>query len=355
MNSDESRTLEETAFQAMARTYALGGTKVFPLWWIDPATGKCACRSADRCDSPGKHPLFTPAHGRDDPLKGACKGTCGRIGHGVNDATDDVSVVTGWWGRSPLANIGMPAHANGLAILDVDPRHGGDRSLVRLRIAMTDRGSPWPSTVVQLTGSGGEHHLFRAPPDGIVSKSKSFGPDMPGLDTRGRGGYIVAAPSRHASGGVYEWAGVGYSRLPFFADPPPWPALLTELMTPTREAAKIAGVRVGSTPEAQEAMVRRLAPEGVERYVAVAVENELSALRSTSDGARNTNLNKAGYAIGRFVAAGKLPEDIAYRELCRAALAAGLEIKNIPRTAQSGLSAGMGRDFTIKRRLAGDV
>jgi putative DNA primase/helicase len=186
---------------AMALTYATVGWRVFPVHWI--AQGQCSCRAGVECASPGKHPLTR---------------------HGLHEASLEVDVIAQWWGRWPEANIGLPAHDNGLAVLDVDPRHGGHSSLKALEIGLAMRwGAQLPSTLTQITGSGGRHLVFAAPEGGIKGGSTVFGPAMTGLDTRGRGGYIVAAPSMHASGGRYRW-------VDFFAATEPWPALLTKLM-----------------------------------------------------------------------------------------------------------------------------
>ena len=61
-----------------------------------------------------------------------CKGECGRLGHGLYDATDDVETVINWWsGPYAGANIGWPIPKSMLDI-DTDPRNGGDRSWATL-------------------------------------------------------------------------------------------------------------------------------------------------------------------------------------------------------------------------------
>src|SRR5207247_1037904 len=73
--------------------------------------GHCTCGWQD-CGSPGKHP---------------------RTPNGVYDATTDPAVIIRWWGRWPNANVGVATGAaSGVIVLDVDPRHGGDDSLVDL-------------------------------------------------------------------------------------------------------------------------------------------------------------------------------------------------------------------------------
>lgn len=162
---------------AAAAVYVERGWSVFPLWWT--ADGVCACPAAADCASPGKHPL---------------------IPGGVHGAIRAVDGVRRWWDRWPLANVGLPAGDNGLAVLDVDPHHGGYVSLGRLVEALSMRGLDLPPTLAAMTGSGGWHFVYAAPEDGIKSAPRAFG--LSGLDTRGRGGYIVAAPSVHACGEI---------------------------------------------------------------------------------------------------------------------------------------------------------
>jgi hypothetical protein len=352
-----SRTLRtvDTEVAAMARTYAEMGWKVFPLWWItrtgDGCVGlapECACPLGAGCKSPGKHPIprlqrFTGGHDWLAP-------------NGVKDASDDLSVIERWWSLAPHANIGLPAHANGLAIIDVDPRHQGHLSWWRLLVLLIDTCGPdgWPATVVQTTGSGGEHHLFAAPEGGISSTKKAFGDAYPGLDTRGRGGYVVVAPSTHVSGDNYGWASPGFMRRHLLDDGPlpPWPAALDRVMAAVpatvadaRAALDIYTERRRPAPQADPVTVAAVAgwTPGTPKYVAVAVAAELDKLRGTGEGGRNDQLNRAAYAVGRFVPVGLLDEQVAFGELCRAGLAAGLTREEIPKTVLSGLAAGKAR------------
>jgi hypothetical protein len=83
-----------------------------------------------------------------------------------------------------------------LLVLDVDPRNGGDQSLSEL----LNRYGQLPSTLTQRTGSGGTHYIFRHQ-TGVGSRANCPGA---GLDIKGDGGYFIAQPSRHASGGQYQ-------------------------------------------------------------------------------------------------------------------------------------------------------
>jgi putative DNA primase/helicase len=117
--------------------------------------------------------------------------------NGLKDATTELARVDQWWQRSwPGANVGIRTGA-GLLVLDVDPRDGGDDSLHELE---REHGE-LPRTVQVVTGSGGAHYWFKCG-EPIRNSAGRLGP---GIDIRGDGGYVVAPPSRHESGRLYEW------------------------------------------------------------------------------------------------------------------------------------------------------
>jgi hypothetical protein len=295
--STVNSSTSETVNAAMARVYANADLAIFPVWW--PIDGHCACPEGRTCGAnAAKHPLTA---------------------HGVSDASRDPETVAAWWEKWPLANIGMAIGGNGLAALDVDPKNGGDKSEQRLRDYMERKGQPMPATMTAITGSGGRHYIFTAPEGGIKSMAKAFGPDMPGLDTRGRGGYCVVAPSLHVSGRRYDW-------INFFADIAQWPDLLIRLMDPPKPA-----------PPPYTGPSK---PIG-DRYVAKALTEEVEAVRSTTEGGRNDRLNMASFNIGQFVGGGYLTEGQARVELYRAALACGLGESEAAKTIASGLRKGM--------------
>jgi len=146
---------------------------VFPLHSV--VNGQCTCGDKE-CDNQGKHP---------------------RTWNGFNAATTDINAITEWFRKWPDSNIGIPTgEINGFFVLDVDPRHNGHITLESL----IDEHGKLPETVEAITGSKGSHYLFKHH-EGIVNKN-GF---LEGLDIRGKGGYIVASPSNHISGGNYEW------------------------------------------------------------------------------------------------------------------------------------------------------
>jgi hypothetical protein len=141
-----------------------------------------------------KVPRLRNPHPEGTNERRTCKGECGRQGHGVHDATDDVDTVARWWsGEHRGCNIGV-AVPDSMFVLDVDPRHGGDTTLAKL-VAEHD---PLPETLQQFSGrgDGGTHYVYRRPAGKLTGARLG-----PGLDLKGPGGYIVWAPSIHPDSG----------------------------------------------------------------------------------------------------------------------------------------------------------
>lgn len=83
-----------------------------------------------------------------------------------------------------------------LVVVDVD----GPRDL--LGPLETKVGERIPLTLTARTGSGGLHLYYFTKP-GVELKNRAA--VVPGVDLRGAGGQVVAAPSRHPNGRMYRW------------------------------------------------------------------------------------------------------------------------------------------------------
>ena len=203
-----------------ALAYAARGWVVFPVWWIK-RNGRCACGRpvGDPKCSPGKHPIAYYRWGRGEDDKEPI------APHGLNDATTDPATIRRWWARFPNANIGW-ALPEDVGVCDVDPRHGGH--VDALPLTWRDR-----QTLAADTGGGGDHLAFRLPaaPAGRAYICGKLGE---GLDFKTHGGYIVLAPSNHASGNAYTWKpGQGPGEVEILPAPP---ALLSILPVESRLA-----------------------------------------------------------------------------------------------------------------------
>ena len=171
--------------------YASRGIPVLPLHYPLPHRGDlhpigrhrqagvgsgCSCRDPG-CGQPAKHPLGS------------------LVPHGVKDATTNRARVLAWWTRHPQANIGL-ATGHSFDVLDVDGPSG--EQAIRELAATHGLHSSGP---LVRTGGGGWH--FYLAPTGLGNVQPA---GLAHVDWRGRGGYVVAPPSRHASGHSYQWA-----------------------------------------------------------------------------------------------------------------------------------------------------
>jgi predicted P-loop ATPase len=167
--------------------YAKHAWFVFPVHSI--RNGKCSC--GRECGRPGKHP---------------------RTPNGFKDSTIDVDLIKVWWTEWPDANIGIDCGRSNVLVLDVDPRNDGDSSYQELQKA----NGVFPNTLSANTGGNGYHYYFDVLSIDARQKSRILGQ---GVELKGDGGYVIAPPSNHASGGKYLWD-YGQAEQPEF--PPAW-------------------------------------------------------------------------------------------------------------------------------------
>jgi hypothetical protein len=144
-----------------------------------------------------KLPAVRSPH-RDEPRAVACRGECGRPGHGVHDATTDPDRIRALFALAPWATgygIACGQAPRHLVGLDLDVKHGTDGITALHALADAHRFAV-PRTVTVLTPSGGRHLWLSAP--GAVPNS--VGRLAPGIDVRGAGGYVVGPGSRTVAG-----------------------------------------------------------------------------------------------------------------------------------------------------------
>ena len=171
--------------------------------------------------------LRSPHH--DDPAPAPCHGECGRLGHGVYDATTDPQRIRELFAAAPRATgygIACGLHPHHVIGIDLDTKSGTNSSAALRELALRHLFTI-PATVVVVTPSGGRHIWLSGPPDIVVPNSA--GRLAPGIDVRGAGGYLVGPGSR-TEHGVYSTA-PGTAHL---APAPCPPALLRLLLPPPR-------------------------------------------------------------------------------------------------------------------------
>lgn len=122
------------------------------------------------------------------PVK--AKGKLPLTEHGSHDATTDQARLISWWARWPDANVGITL--DGLVVVDIDPRNGGELHSLPQRL---------PDTCYASTGGGGFHFLYKAK-EGVRYNAHP----AQGIDVKtGPGAYIVVEPSIHETGRKYCW------------------------------------------------------------------------------------------------------------------------------------------------------
>jgi putative DNA primase/helicase len=150
--------------------------KVIPLH--RPTTNKrCSCRYGRRCRSIGKHPVYS------------------------NTKHENLELALSHWKNMPDHNVGIATgKISGIVVLDVDTKSGGRESLRQL----TDQHGLIPKTPMVHTSNGGLHYYFKYPQQAGLNLTNRIGMYQ-GIDLRANGGLVVAPPSLHYSGMLYEW------------------------------------------------------------------------------------------------------------------------------------------------------
>jgi hypothetical protein len=270
------------------------GWPVAPIYGPDPtrSTG-CSCPDPE-CSSPAKHPTTR---------------------QGILDASTEERLARIWWERHPGRGVALATgEPSGVWVLDLDGEEGK-----RTFLALQEDHPPLPRTPASRTGGGGFHLFFRMPGDRDVRNSA--GKLGHGIDVRGTGGYVLLPPSGHVSGRRYQWVA---GRSPDDLQVALAPIWLLDLMAPP-----MVEMTAPAPPPMQ--MGRR--------YVQRAIEDECMALASTPEGSRNERLNRAAFALARFVGTGEADAASVARALAYAAAQAGLEAREIARTLESAFSA----------------
>ena len=165
--------------EAAALGYIRRGWPVFVLGRSKRPVANCrACRAAG------------PGH---DPAGCDCL-TC----HGFHAATTSPARLAAMLAAVPRGLLAIrTGTAAGLAVVDIDPRNGGQ----------VDRALMTPTATVA-TGGGGWHLYYRHPGGPLLAAL----PGRAGVDVKADGGYVVAPPSVHPGTGRRVPVGGGAAR-----------------------------------------------------------------------------------------------------------------------------------------------
>lgn len=182
----------------------------------------------------------------------------------------------------------------GLLALDVDLKSNGFASL---------QGKHIPHTFWQDTQSGGRHYIFKYPQNG-----KHYGNRvgfLPGLDSRGAGGYIVhyGMQTQFPINDAPEWFLHAIEQQEFVHDPSLAVRFSTEI------AVKM-------------------------------VEESLDEIVNAPQGESNNILNAQAFRLGQLVASESITREYAEQALLKAATERGKPIREALATIKSGLDGG---------------
>ena len=152
-------------------------------------------------------------------------------------ASNDIHVVNDWW-TSQYSGYGIGI-ATGqtkygrIFVLDVDDReeYKGSDTLHDLQ----EKYGQLPETVTAITGTGGQHLYFYCDEDIRNDAGSRLGV---GLDIRGTGGQVLAAPTIHPNGRSYQWE---HGLSPHERKPAKAPDWLVKLLTKQPEMVKPKG------------------------------------------------------------------------------------------------------------------
>lgn len=238
-------------------------------------------------------------------------------------ATVDLAVIEEWFSAAgPLRRDEwfpgvVCGPRSGLWVLDIDVKKA--RGFDTLAKLCEQHGASFADlkTFTVKTPSGGAHLLWRWPDDGRKI-GNSAGRIGPGLDTRGRHGFI-AAPGCIVPAGVYR---VVDDTAPVHA-----PGWLLELVT----------------KPAREPVSQPLPAEWVDVRVSIRAAGQ--RLSQAAPGTRNPTLNDEAFALGKLARHQRVSEAEAWRVLREACIHCGLLAddgeEQCRKTFESGWRAGL--------------
>lgn len=303
-----------------ALDYAARGWHVFPLL---PNSKRPAipAHTAGECD--GSDPYCSESH----------------LGWQERSTVDPDETHAMWAsGRHGIAIATGPSF---LLVLDIDvSKVSGEATGMQSLAELEERcGHEVPEqTFTVATPSGGAHRYFRVPPDMAEFPTTTTGRLGVGLDTRGRGGYVVAPPTSLTSEAAY--------RIVCPTAPVSVPRWLIEELLPPDRSTRHGGGRGNSG----------CAVRHPDRYVQAAIDGEIDRVVSAEVGGRNQALFLASISLGQLVGADLLSADEALDVLGEAARSQaevpgdGYDERQATATIRSGFDRGQREPRQIRSR-----
>jgi len=144
------------------------------------------------------------------------------------------TLIKQWYKEWPLANVGLrTGQDSGTLVLDIDGLKGKESM----------QNKDLPPTWVAHTRRG--HHYYFKWLDTLDKVPTTKVGILPGVDTRGNGGYVVAPPSLYYDGAKYKWEKGGEVFNSPLATPPAW---LVDILLTSKAQRTTSGISMVEDP-----------------------------------------------------------------------------------------------------------
>jgi hypothetical protein len=259
-----------------------------------------------------------------------------------NRATTNPLQIDSWWTEYPNANIGIACEVSNLIVIDLDTSKGAvppspwnelgvkNGEDVFREICKKAGDTQLFETYSVKTPSGGKHLYFYD--QNIAIKQ---GTEVNGwwrVDTRSKGGYIVAEGSRlinSANGVTDQYRSIGNHSV--VLNFPTW--LRNALSSkPFSESVTASSSNSASSVSGN--------PKFSHEFAEQVLSERCTLIRNTPEGRRNQSLIKHATYIGKIIGLGSLDERKSMESLLEAALASGLTKVESVRQIKAGINHG---------------
>lgn len=115
-----------------------------------------------------------------------------------NQASRNPNVIKEWFEKTQYNAGLLTGQANGIIVIDIDPKNDGFRSFEELEKELGPIKTQ--SNYIVQTGSSGWHIYFSIPSDLVIPQRIGI---RPGIDIKSDGGYVLSAYSKHPNGNLY--------------------------------------------------------------------------------------------------------------------------------------------------------
>jgi hypothetical protein len=150
---------------------------------------------------------------------------------------------------------------------------------------------------LQVKTGRGVHHYFYNPADAVPNSASLLGDK---IDVRGEGGYVLAPPSVHPSGAIYQWS--------------------ENEIRPLDDQLRQRMVRKKEEYHSETSPIRWGGSWGEK-----ILQSEAAIVRTTGEGKRNHQLFESALRVMSAVKGGHLDKQVAWGEMLNAAVGAGLD------------------------------